>query len=194
MAEVTFKKISKAKAMDITQLFELDEQGQSLLTEELSPADYLNSLIEGEDYPDAVRLIAYGLPNREATWWACLCARSNLNEKTKPEEIKAIELAEAWVYKPTPENCKVNYPAAEAMNFKSPGAWAALAAFWSGDNISPNDDAKVPPSPDLTAKAVSGAVMLAAVQEGGVKIKEKYQLFLRQGIDIACGGDGRKVQ
>lgn len=186
-------KIKKTKASEITKLFELDEQGLKLLADDISPTEFLHSLIENEDFPDAVRFVAYALPKREATWWACLCARSNINEQSKPEEIKAVELAEAWVYKPTPENCKVNYSAAEATGFKTPAAWAAMAAFWSGDNLSPTEDTKVPPTPDLTPKAVSGAVMLAAVQEGGSKIKEKYQLFLRQGIDIASGGDGRKV-
>lgn len=194
MTALNLTKIKQAKATDITQLFELDEHGLKVLSEELSPADYLKALIEDEDYPDAVRFIAYGLPKREATWWACLCARANLNEQSKPEEVKAIELAEAWVYKPTPENCKVTYQAAEAIGFKTAAAWAAMAAFWSGDNLSPVDETEVTPPPDLTPKAVSGAVMLAAVQEGGDKIKEKYQLFLRQGIDIASGGDGRKVQ
>nr|WP_305907356.1 hypothetical protein [Methylomarinum sp. Ch1-1]MDP4520098.1 hypothetical protein [Methylomarinum sp. Ch1-1] len=164
-----------------------------LLSAEMTPAEFIRVLIENEDYPDVVRFIAYALPKREATWWACLCARSCLSEHGKATDQKAIELAEAWVYKPTPEHCQPNYQAAEATAFKTPAGWAAMAAFWSGDNISPVKGNVVPPSADLPAKAVSGAVMLAAVQEGPEKIKERYQRFIQQGIDIAGGGDGRKI-
>ena len=159
----------------------------------MTPAEFIQVLIEKEDYTDAVRFIAYALPKREATWWACLCARSCLNEQSKETDKKAVELAEAWVYKPTPEHCQPNYQAAEATAFKTAAGWAAMAAFWSGDNISPVEGNVVVPSDDLPPKAVAGAVMLAAVQDGPGKIKEKYQHFIRQGIDIACGGDGRKV-
>lgn len=193
MTALNLVKIKQTKAAEITSLFEPDLPGQELLTEDIGPADYIQALMANEDFPDAVRFIAYALPKREATWWACLCARSNLNEQSKAEEIKAIELAEAWVYKPCSENCKPTYPAAEATAFKTAAGWAALAAFWSGDNMSPVEGSVVPPAPELTAKAVVGAVMLAAVQEGASQVKNKYQLFLRQGIDIACGGDGRKV-
>jgi uncharacterized protein DUF6931 len=193
MTELNLKKIKQAKAKEVTALFELSEQGQNLLTDDMATTEYIRLLIENEDYPDAVSFFAYALPKREATWWACLCARSCLNDQSKANEIKAIELAEAWVYKPTSENCKPNYQAAEITAFKSAASWAAMAAFWSGDNISPVEGSIVAPADDLTAKAVVGAVMLAAIQEGGDKIKEKYQLFMHQGIDIASGGDGRKA-
>ena len=193
MTAVNFIKIKQTRAKEITALFELNEQGQKLLTDDVAPADYIQSLIENEDYPDAVSFFAYALPKREATWWACLCARSCQNEQSKVADRKAIELAETWVYKPTSENCNPNFQAAEATAFKSAAGWAAMAAFWSGDNISPIEGSIVPPADDLTAKAVVGAVMLAAVQDGAEQVKEKYQLFLRQGIDIASGGDGRKV-
>ena len=193
MTAMNFIKIKQTRAKEITVLFELNEQGQKLLTDDVAPADYIQSLIENEDYPDAVSFFAYALPKREATWWACLCARSCQNEQSKFADRKAIELAETWVYKPTSENCRPNFQAAEATAFKSAAGWAAMAAFWSGDNISPIEGSIVPPADDLTPKAVVGAVMLAAVQDGAEQVKAKYQLFLRQGIDIASGGDGRKV-
>ena len=186
-------KITQTKASDITGLFELDEQGQKLLSDEISPADFIQALIDNEDFSDAVSFVAYALPKREATWWACQCVRSCLNDQSIATDKKAIELAEAWVYKPTSENCRSNYQAAEATEFKTPAGWAAMAAFWSGDNISLVENTIVVPDKDLTAKAVIGAVMMAAVLDGAETVKEKYQLFMRQGIDIASGSDGRKV-
>lgn len=187
-------KIKQTKAVEVTELFELDEQGQKLLSDEISPADFIQALIDNDDYSDAVSFFAYALPKREATWWACQCARSCLNEQSIETEKKAIEMAEAWVYTPSDENCKANFQAAQATSFKTAAGWAAMAAFWSGDNISPIEGHVVAPAKDLTAKAVIGAIMLASVQEGADKIKEKYQFFMRQGMDIASGGNGRKVQ
>jgi hypothetical protein len=194
MTQITLTKIKQADALAICQGLELEEQATALLEGNPATADYLQQLLEQKLYPDAVRFLAHALPKREATWWACLCARKGLNEKTPAIEIKAIELAEAWVYKPIEENRRLTLPAAEATAYKTAASWTAMAAFWSGDDISPIPQAVIPPDEKLYAKAVIGAVMLAATQGEGGKVNENYQLFLQQGINIASGGDGRAVQ
>lgn len=194
MTEMNFVKIKQPTASAVCSLVELDEEARQLLQDDTVPAQYLQQLIERELYPDAVRFLAVALPKREAIWWACLCTRQTLGESPSPVDLKALELAEAWVYKPAEENRQLTMPAAEATQFKTPAGWAAVAAFWSGGNISPAEGAIVPPTEDLTGKAVIGAVMLAAVQGGADKIKTHYRLFLKSGIHIANGGDGRVVQ
>ncbi len=194
MTEINLTKIQQPSAAEICDAIELDEEALVLLQESMAPAAYLQLLIEKELYPDAVKFLAGALPKREATWWACLAARESLGEAISPDDNKAIQLAEAWVYKPTPENCKAALPAAQATGFKNAAGWAAMAAFWSGDNISPMEGTIVPPPDYLTGKAVIGAVMLAAAQNGFQQMKNNYQLFLKQGIDIAGGGDGRSIQ
>jgi len=191
MTEMNFIKVAQPKAMPISAELDLTEEAKVLLAEEMVPSKYINCLIDSKLYADAIMFLAAGLSKRESTWWACLCARSALTDTSPESDLKAIELAEAWVYKPTAENCGVTLGAAEATEFKTPAGWSAMAAFWSGDNISPNKEAVVLPPIDLTGKAVNGAVMLAAVQGDPAKIAEQQQLFLKQGVDIACGGDGR---
>ena len=194
MTELTFIKIKQANACDIAQGIELDEQANTLLEDKPSTTDYLTQLIAQQLYPDAVRFLAHALPKREATWWACLCARNTLTDTPPANEIKAIELAEAWVYKPTEDNRKLTLSAAEATAYKTAASWAAIAAFWSGDDISPVPQAIVPPDDKLYAKAVIGSVMLAATQGEASKVNDNYLLFLRQGMNVASGGDGRTVQ
>lgn len=194
MTESTLMKIKQVDANAIAQGIWLEEQASALLQDQPSTVDYLNQLIALKLYPDAVKFLAHALPKREATWWACLCARNTLTEKTPTNEIKAIELAEAWVYKPIEDNRKPTLTAAEATEYKTAASWAAIAAFWSGDDISPTPQAVVPPAEKLYAKAVIGAVMLAATQGEASQVNNKYQLFLQQGINIASGGDGRSVQ
>lgn len=191
MTEWNFIKVTQPKAVLIAATLDLTDEAKALLTEDATPAQYIKQIIDNMLYSDAIMFLAAGLSKREATWWACLCARSTLTETSPACDLKAIELAEAWVYKPTQDNCRVTLSAAEATEFKTPAGWSAMAAFWSGDNMSPNEEAVVPPPNDLTGKAVNGAVMLAAVQGDPEKINEYHQLFLKQGVDIACGGDGR---
>lgn len=193
MTETNFIKIKQQNATAIAQGLELDEEAVSLLQDKPTSADFIQQLLEHELYSDAVRFLAHALPKREATWWACLCARNNITEKTPVKEVKAIELAEAWVYKPTEENRKLTLPAAQATEFKSAASWAAIAAFWSGDNISPVPETTIPPDEKLFAKAVVSAVMLATTSGDAIKVKDNYKLLLKKGINIACGGDGRSV-
>ncbi len=194
MTELNFIKIKQPEATLITKDLELSSDANVLLTLEITPAQYIQKLIEKKLFVDAIKFLAAGLSKRESTWWACLCARTVLTDKPSALDIKAIERAEAWVYKPTPENCQLTQPAAEATEFKTAAGWAAIAAFWSGDNISPNKEAIVPPPTGLTAKAVNGAVLLAATQVPPAEIMVYQQLFIRQGVDIACGGDGRSIK
>ncbi|MCX7102996.1 MAG: hypothetical protein NTX38_16325 [Methylobacter sp.] len=193
MTEKIFTKIKQSNALEICKGLDMDKQAIELLQDNPTTVSFLDQLIAQKLYPDAIRFLAHALPKREATWWACLCARHQVTDQTTVNEIKAIELAEAWVYKPTEENRKLTYPAAELTGFKSASSWAAIAAFWSGDDISPVPQAVIPPDEKLYSKAVLGAVMLAATQGEASKVTQKYELFLQQGINIANGGDGRAV-
>ena len=194
MTELNLIKVIQTKAMLIATTLDLTDEAKALLTEKITPAQYIQQLIDSALFTDAIMFLAAGLSKRESTWWACLCARNTLTDQSPETDLKAIEFAEAWVYKPTKENCQLTLPAAEATEFKTAAGWSAMAAYWSGDNISPNNEAVVPPPSDLTGKAVNGAVLLAAVQADPAKVTEYQQLFINQGVDIASGGDGRNVK
>ena len=194
MTELNFIKITQSKAMPIAESLDLTDEAKALLSDKITPAQFVQSLIDKTLYTDTIMFLAAGLSKRESTWWACLCARSVLTDKSSDADAEAIALAEAWVYKPTQENCRLTLAAAEVTGFKTAAGWSAMAAFWSGENISPVEDAVVPPPADLTGKAVNGAVLLAAVQADPKKVTEYQQLFINIAIDIASGGDGRSVK
>ena len=187
-------KITAKNANIVCQQLELEEEAKQLLNPETSPSDYLRLLIEKNQYPDAIRFLAMALPRRESVWWACVSARGSVSEKTKPQLVAALTAAEAWVYQPTEENRRNAMALAEATEFAGSGSWAAVAAFWSGGSISPPDAPVVPPPEDLTAKAVAGAVMLAAAELDPEKIEDSYKKLLAKGIDIAKGGKGEIAQ
>lgn len=191
MIERVFTKVAAANAASVCRDIDLDEVACRLLSPEVGAADFLRLLMENAMYPDAVKFLARALPKREATWWACLCARSVLGDDPAATVLKPVQIAEQWVYKPNEEHRRMAFAAAEARQFQGPESWAAMAAFWSGGSMAPSEAPVVLPADNLTGKAVAGAVMLAAVQSEPENAPEKYRQFLMQGIDIACGGSGR---
>ena len=87
---------------------------------------------------EAVRLCAHALPRREAVWWACMCARGVPPQALPAADIAALNAAETWVRKPGDEALRrAAWDAAQATDFRSPEAWAAVGAFWSGGSLSP---------------------------------------------------------
>jgi len=191
MTGESFKKIPSPQSAPLCTDIELDDAARQLLQADPSPPVFLGQLIEQGLFIDAVRFLARALPPREAAWWACLCARSALAEDADPAVKAALETAERWVYTPSEENRRATYEAAQASGFECPAAWAAMAAFWSGGSMAPANVPEVLPAANLTGKAASGAVMLAAVGREPQKADERYRQFLQQGIDIAQGGSGR---
>jgi hypothetical protein len=186
------KKISAARARDICNHFDLSAEAKGLLGDAMPPAQFLDLLVEKGHLMDAIRLLAFALPKREAVWWACLCAREMLAPDAAPDLADAIKAAEAWVYKPTEENRRAAMEKAERAGFDKPASWAAVGAFWSGGSMAPPNAPEVPPAETLTAKAVSGAILLAAVQREPERAGERHRLFLEDGIDIAMGGTGKR--
>lgn len=192
MAElVCLNKVLIPKAALVCQDIDLEQAARDCLAADPEPVLFLQSLIKQQLYPDAVRFLARALPKREAVWWACLSARSVMGEKPASSFLQALEAAEAWVYKPTEPHRRQAHLAAQQAVFENAAAWAAMAVFWSEGSIAPEDAPVVPPADNLTAKAVAGAVMLAAVQDQPEKANDKYLFFIEQGIDIANGGNGR---
>ncbi len=131
--------------------------------------------------------MASALPKRRAVWWACICARSALDEESAPEPLAALEAAEKWVRTPTDDHRRAAMDAAETAGFESPASWAAVAAFWSEGSMAPPDVPAVEAPDDLCAKAVAGAVMLAAVAGDPERMSDRYRAFLGHAADLASG-------
>ncbi len=184
-----YVKLKAPTAREVLQYLELDAATLSSLDAESTPARFLERLIENGQYPEAVQFLAMALPRREAVWWACLSARK-AQAKLDAEREAAVKAAEAWVVEPSEENRRKTMAAAEATEFQNSAGWAAVGAFWSGGSMVAPDLPAVPPAPELTGRAVGGAVLLAVVESGPENSEEKYKFLLERGIDIAKGGKG----
>jgi len=153
--------------------------------------DALNQLEAAGFLLEASRLTAHALPKREAVWWACMCASHTAPPDLPETDRQARETAEHWVRQQTDALRRAAMQQAEAGGFASPEAWAAVAAFWSGDSMAPEGQPAVPPAPHLTGTAVAGAVALAAVRGDPVRQPKRLKHFLESARNIAAGGPGR---
>jgi hypothetical protein len=140
---------------------------------------------------EAARLMAHALPKRECVWWACMCARHTTPPGLPDADAAAISGAEAWVRQQTDESRREAFEHAQRANFATAEAWAAVAAFWSGDSMSPLGQPKTPPAPHLTGTAVIGSITLAAVRIYPARRDERLRRFLASGREIAAGRAGR---
>jgi hypothetical protein len=156
----------------------------ALVRPELHPLDYVALLMEKALFADAVRFLAHALPKREAVWWAWVCARRAAGENPLPKIKAALEATEKWIAQPSEENRRSAMAAAQKAELGTPAGCAGLAAFFSGGSLSPPEAPVVPPGEYLPAKAVSGAVIFAAVAQEPERAPEKFRSFVAQGVEV----------
>jgi hypothetical protein len=154
-------------------------------------AEALDKLEAAGFLTEAARLVAHALPRREAVWWACMCAAHTAPPDLPEPDRQARENAENWVRQQTDALRRAAMRGAEAGGFGTPEAWAGVAAFWSGDSMSPEGQPAVPPAPHLAGAAVAGSIVLASVRGDPAKQQARLKRFLESGRNIAAGGPGR---
>jgi hypothetical protein len=171
---------------------QLDDGGLAALRDCGSAADALDRLERAALLIEATRLIAHALPARERVWWACMCSRHTAASGDDPAaEAVPREAAEEWVRQQTDAQRRVAMARAQEAGFTSAEAWAAVAAFWSGDSMAPLEAPKVPPEPHFSGLAAAGSVALAAARGKATLRDGRLRRFLISGRDIAQGGAGR---
>jgi hypothetical protein len=166
----------------LRQRLRLPPEREALLDDWQVPATLLGRLAEAGLLPEATRLLAYALPERESVWWACMCVAHTMPAAQPEPEGRALAAAEAWVRRPDDGARREAAWAAAAAGYEAPGAWAALAAYWSRRSL---------PLDTRGGRGVETAVARAAVRGGAEHQAERLLLFIGGGTEIAGGGVGR---
>jgi hypothetical protein len=187
-------KLNTVTLQTILPRLELSKDAATCLAGCEQPSEAVNRLMQAELLIEAARVCAHALPARERVWWAARCARATAAAKLPPADSEACALGEDWVRRPTDETRRAAMEKAQATGFTSPEAWVAVAAFWSGDSMSPPDQPKVPPAPHLAGSAVVGAVILASVRTHPDRQPDRLRRFVASALDIAAGGAGHLEQ
>ncbi len=169
----------------IVEVAEMSEDAVRLMKPDMRPLDYVGLLMEKKLFPDAVRFLAHALPKREGVWWAWMCARRTSGEPPPPKIKVSLSATEKWIAQPSDENRRAAMDAAEAADFGTAAGCAGLGAFFSGDSLAPAGAPPVPPGEYLTAKAVCGAVIFAAMGGEPEEAPEKFRSFVSQAIEVS---------
>jgi hypothetical protein len=192
-----YKKLAAKTAQEVYEAYSVKPEpaAKAYLKPEQSPGEFSEALIAAGEDREAVNFLAFALPRREGTWWACLAARSTLGENNEePSDPATLQAAEAWVYKPNDENRRAALKLGMVSSGETPASLAALAAGWSGGSMGPPDADSVPPAKDASPRAIAGAVIVAAVSGAPEAIPERFRTALSQGLDIAAGGNGMNIE
>lgn len=171
----------------------LEPEGLICIGHSVDVGGAIAALERARRLPEAARLAAHALAPRDAVWWACVCARAVPDPTLSAADEAALDAAEAWVRHPDETSRRACMAAAEPTGFRSPEAWAAVAAFWSGGSLAPEGEPLVPPAEHLRGVAVAGAVALAAVRLRPDRVNQRFGRFIGAARDIAVGGSGRIV-
>ncbi len=169
---------------ELCERAKLGEDAKALLKDEHTPRQFLELLIGKELYLDAIRLLAYVLPKREAVGWGCLCVRHSLGTEDASKISETHVAVERWVSNPDEGNRRAAKIAADKEGLESPSASLALAAFFSGGSIAPANLEPVAPADHLTPQFVAGTIIVSALKNQPEKAPEKYRVFLQKGMAL----------
>ncbi len=175
---------ANSKTVQISTVAELGEEAMALVRPELHPLDLVALLMEKSLFPDAVRFIAHALPKREAVWWGWVCARRAAGDNPPPKTKGALDATERWIAQPSEDNRRLAMAAAQKADLGTSAGCAGLAAFFSGGSLGPPEAPPVPPGEFLTAKAVAGAVIFAALAKQPELAPEKFRSYVAQGVEV----------
>lgn len=175
--------VAKTPVSPLRQLCDrakVGDEAKTLLTDQSSTKQFLGLLVEKELFRDAIRLVAYLIPKREAVGWGCLCLRHILaSQKDKPlPNVQAA--AERWVSAPNEENRWAAKETADKEEPRTLSGLLALAAFFAGPSMAPPNIQAVPPPDHITSEIVAGAVFLAGVISEPEKANDKYRVFMQK--------------
>ena len=176
---------TNSKTADVAAVAELGDEAMGLLRADVAPPDYVALLMSKKLYADAVRFVAHALPKREAVWWGWISAKRAAGAEPPPKIKASLEATEKWIAQPDDEGGRAAMAAAKEAQTTTAAGCAGMAAFFSGSSLGPAHVPPIPPGEYLTAKAVSGAVIYAAVGKDPANAPDRFQSFVTQGVDVA---------
>lgn len=183
------KKVKATLAAEVCARFDLREDSRPLLTPTATPRGFLETLGAHGQHASALSFLAHALPPREAVWWGCLCLRQASAVPPPAAEAEVLKAVAEWVLDPTEERRRAAAALAEAAGVGSPPGCLATAVAWTGGSLGPANPKvpAVPPGPDLPAKAVAGAALLASAKADPARIADVQRGFVELGVGVAEG-------
>jgi hypothetical protein len=152
----------------------------------LEPQAFFQALREGGRAVQAAQFLGVALPRWEAVAWAARSVRDLTSDDARgPAEAEALKRALLWVQDPSDARRRAAFEAAEGADSASPERLAALAAFFSGGSMTPDNCEAVQTPPEIAGKLAAGAVLAAAfaAQEPWGALERSFE----EGVKLAEG-------
>jgi hypothetical protein len=177
----------KLRAIEVVRPIRLSDEARGLLNENQSIDEFRSLLETNRKYRDAIRVAALTLKKQDAVWWGCLCLSSAFKPEPPMAEAGALQAAINWAKNPSEENRRAAGDAGDKVGADTPSGSLALAAFFSGGSIAPEDLPDFAPEPFLTAKSVASAVLIALDRFDLPKCEMLQRQALVLANDVASG-------
>lgn len=181
------EKPKEPTALEIAEHLEMSDDVKEVASAVRTGPELVARLAAKGMFGKAVRVQAHLLPKRHCVWWGVLCVEETCAGQLPMPEATAFETAKAWVAEPNESNRRRCEAAAGRTKYEAPGSWLAMAAFWSGDSLTPADMPAVPPDDKLTGQAVTSSLMIASVFGDPTQGKQRYQSFLAKAPQVGSG-------
>lgn len=179
--------VRAATAAEVCANVFLERHVFQLLRPEMSPRNFVNTLIEKKHFLPGIDFVAHALPAREAIWWGCLCLQQACAGKLQPWEALAFRVAARWVLQPDEANRAAAKQPADVLGLGNPAGALAVAANQTGGSLAPSNVPPVPPSPFAPARAVAISVKVASTKCEPAAMLATQRAFLDLGIGVAEG-------
>ncbi|MGH7024963.1 MAG: DUF6931 family protein [Caulobacteraceae bacterium] len=160
-----WKRVKWTEARQIAEL--LDWEGDLGGRARDAPEDYFASLRQAGRLSEAVMFLSQALPRYETVAWAVRAVRDLApGPETPGPDGEALKATLLWVQDPSDARRRAAFEAAGRTKRNSPEKLAALAAFFSGGSVTPEDCPPTPPPNNVAGRFAAGAVLLAAIRTG----------------------------
>ena len=128
-----------------------------------APRDYFANLREGPRLEPAVFFLGVALPRMETVGWAARTVRDYGEGLRLPRgDADALKAALLWVQDPSEQRRRAAFAAAAFAADGSAERMTAMAAFFSGGSMTPENCAPVPAPPEIAGRFSAGAIIVAA--------------------------------
>ena len=172
-----------ARAGDLAKYVPLTDEGKAAMTPEMTPDEFLAALLDRKLVADSLHFLSHALPKRQSVFWAMSCARQS-GGGAEPVAEAALKAAEKWIADPSESNRQECIAAANAADTTTPAGATALAAYYSS-GLPPGEDARANAKAYfMTARLVSAAIAMAAVEGDREQAMARFDAFIAKGVEI----------
>jgi hypothetical protein len=176
-----------ATTAEIGKNADLSGEAQALMREEMTPAQFLDTLDQHALFQDAVRFLAHKLAVNTAIRWGHTCVKDLAPPGPDPRSEPAMSATARWLQLPDDSARRQAREAADQGGVDTAAGCLAMAVALSGGSITPPGAPEIVPPPYSANKLVAVSIMVAVLSHTPEKSAERYRRALVIGRKFDAG-------